>query len=1003
MVWRLTLDWVCLPKQAQINSKWGGDRILNRFSFKRSALAVNVALVVSGMSLSGVAAAQQNLDEAPIEEVTVVGVAASQARNLDQKRFNVGVSDTITAEDIGKLPDTTIADTLQRVPGVQIRRSAGEGSTINVRGMPQVTALMNGEQFLSAGSITTVQPDFTDIPASLISGITVHKAPTASLLAGGVSGTLDLKTIRPFDLDSGVTLAGNAELAQGSESKGDDGKVSAFAGFNGDDYGLVVTATYDQKTMANYRNGTILNGMELIGEDIRDQRDFNGDGDNNDTFLSQRFYGVMDRGTERDRFGLSASFQANITDSLEFIGDVFYTEMEDADRKQGMMIDSARGNNWAYSDQFDERLAGPLGGSIYTVNRAELQVRRVSSYAESLTNDRDSTNANLQLNYEGEGPWSGSLRYLHGDAGRSHTENVAHGYLTSGAQHGLLRNDGSGAEPANPRGYGPGDALVQFDRTGDYISLQFEPGFGSDINQYNLVSTYSENNFQEDATLDVLRADAKYSFTSSDIASIDFGLRQGKRDVTRQTHILVAPFTTGDYSADVMWKDSGASLGDTNGDGENSVAGGDMTLGSTNYYSDMPQGWVNEVSDFGPGSVPGTFYFINPEVMDDNIGFQNAIYPGNKKLVQPSRSYQVEEQTQTAFVQMNLEGDIAGLSYVGNLGAQYVKTELDILQNIIGGDRPCSLCTASNKTGEETISRSYDDFLPAANFALDITEDLILRAGYAKTLTNLDIDDLAGGLSVGRSRAGDVLGDQLGVSPDLLVAINGTQNGNPQLEPWRSDNYNLSLEWYFDDSSLLSVGAFYMDIESFIEQGTITKGLPDADGVIRRELPVTTDINGEGGSIEGLEFAYQQAFDSLPGIWGGLGASFNFTYAPSDSSNVDVYGDELPIQDNSEKSGNAVLWYDDYGWQFRIAANYRSDRLDRLADAMGEGVVPIWTDSTVYVDLSASYDINDYVSVYVQGSNVTDEFENQYAQWDDYVITQNVYESRWSVGVRGRF
>ena len=116
---------VCLSKHKKVVH--GGDRILNRFSFKRSALAVNVALVVSGMSLSGVAAAQQNLDEAPIEEVTVVGVAASQTRNLDQKRFNVGVSDTITAEDIGKLPDTTIADTLQRVPGVQIRRSAGEG------------------------------------------------------------------------------------------------------------------------------------------------------------------------------------------------------------------------------------------------------------------------------------------------------------------------------------------------------------------------------------------------------------------------------------------------------------------------------------------------------------------------------------------------------------------------------------------------------------------------------------------------------------------------------------------------------------------------------------------------------------------------------------------------------------------------------------------------------------------------------------------------------------
>lgn len=974
---------------------------MNRISFKRHALASSIALVSALPAIAQENNPTQTME--PLEEVRVVGLAASQARNLDEKRMNVGVSDTITAEDIGKLPDTTIADTLQRIPGVQIRRSAGEGSTINVRGMPQVTALLNGEQFLSAGSITTVQPDFTDVPSPLISGITVHKSQTASLLAGGISGTLDLTTVRPLDLDQGWTFSGNAELAQGSESKGDDGRLSGFAGFNGEDFGAVLTATYDQKTLANYRNGTILNGMELIGEDIRDQRDFNNDGDNNDTFLGQRFYGVMDRETERDRYGLSASFQAKLTDSLEFIGDVFYTDMEDADRKQGMMVDSTRGNNWAYSDNFQQRLDGPLGGSIYTINTGSLLVNRVSSYSESLTNDRQSTNANLELNYENGGPWKGSLRYLHGDAERGHTENVAHGYVTSGAQHGLMRNDGSGAEPVNPNGYGPDPIDVAFDRTGEYISLGFEEGFGSDINRYNLVSTYSENNFTEEATLDVLRLDGEYDFSGSHLRSVEFGVRSGQRDVTRDTYILVAPFTTGDYSADVMWKDSGASLGDTNGDGVNSVAGGDLTIGNLNYYADMPEGWVNEVSDFGPGSIDGTFYFVNPEVMDDNFAFQEALYPGNKALTMPSRSYTVDEQTYTAYLQVNLEGEIGGMTYNGNIGGRYIETELDILQNIIGSERPCSLCTAADKIGEETISRSYDDFLPSVNFALDLTDDLILRAAYSKNMTSLDIDDLAGGLSVGRSRAGEVLGEQLGVSPDLMVAINGTQNGNPQLEPWRSDNYDLSLEWYFSNSGLLSVAGFYMDIESFIEQGEITMGLPDADGVVRRELPVTTNINGEGGSIKGVELAYQQAFDFLPGIWGGLGASLNFTYAPSDSSNVDVYGETLPIQDNSEKSGNAVLWYDDYGWQFRIAANYRSDRLDRLGMGMGEGVIPIWTDSTVYVDVSASYDINDYVSVYVQGSNVTDEFEDQYAQWDDYVITQNVFESRWAAGVRARF
>src|SRR5690606_17439525 len=149
------------------------------------------------------------------------------------KRESASVVDAISAEDIGKLPDTTIADSLQRVPGIQIRRNAGEGSTVNVRGMPQVSTLLNGEQFLSAGSITTAQPDFTDIPADLLSRVDVIKSAQASTLAAGVAGTIDLKPRRPFDLDDGWTFAGAAEASQGQYTDDDLGhKVSGFAGFN---------------------------------------------------------------------------------------------------------------------------------------------------------------------------------------------------------------------------------------------------------------------------------------------------------------------------------------------------------------------------------------------------------------------------------------------------------------------------------------------------------------------------------------------------------------------------------------------------------------------------------------------------------------------------------------------------------------------------------------------------------------------------------------------------
>jgi len=965
-------------------------------------LTLAICLALSPSAL--LAAQPQLTDEAAVERLEIRGIAASSKQNLNNKRFAEQVVDTVTAEDLGKLPDVTVTDTLQRIPGVQIRRSAGEGSTVNVRGMPQVTTLLNGEQFLSAGSLTTVQPDFTDMPAALIAGIDVLKSPQANVLAGGVSGTLDLKTWRPLDLKQGQLFAFNAELTRGSLSKQNDRKASLFAGYKSDDdkFAAVMTLSYDQNNLANYLNGAILNSMEVIGENEKDKRDFNNDQDNNDSFFTQRYYGVMDRTTERDRTGASGSLQYQLNNQWLLTADLFHTKMDDADRKQGLMVDSARGNNWAYSEQFIPRADGPLGGKIYTVSEALYQVRRVSAYSESLTNDRQSNDLNLQLDYDNQDNFTGSLRLLRGDAKRDHTENVAHAYVTSGAQHGLLRNVGAGVEPVNPRGYGPADIPVQFSRSGKYIRLSYPQGFAQDVKRTNLVSTYSENNFHEEATLDVLRADGKYSFELADIKSAEFGVRVASREVERDTFILVAPFTTGKLTADVMWKDSGASLGDTNGDGVNSVARGDLTLGRSWFFDELPNGWVHQVNGFGPASHD-SFYLINPKVLDNPFYSQNQLYPGNKKLSDPAKSYAVSQDNQSAYLKLNLDGELAGWTYQANIGAQYIKTELDILQNLVGSARPCSLCTAAIKAGEEQIKRDDSEVLPSANFRLDLADDLILRAAYGKTMTNLDFAKLAGGISVGRTRAGDVLAKEYNVSPDLLVAVSGRQNGNPQLEPWRSTNYNLGLEWYFADASLVSLALFRMNIDSFIEKGQVMKALPDIDGVVRREVPVDTEINGKGGTIKGIELGYQQSFDFLPGIWSGLGTTLNYTYAPSDSANKDVYGHVLPIQDNSKNSGNAVLWYEKDGLQLRLAANYRSDRLDSLAIPLGKGVVPIWTQKTIYVDASASYDLYEHSSVYLQVSNLTGEFENNYAQWRDHVIAQNVYEKRWTLGWRSRF
>lgn len=208
----------------------------------QSTFSKTILSTLIAASLAGTAYAQEDNG---VEEILVTGIRASLVNSTSVKRDASSVVDAISAEDIGKLPDTTIADSLQRVPGIQIRRTAGEGSTVNIRGMSQVSTLLNGEQFLSAGSITTIQPELSDVPAELLSRVDVLKSAEAKTLAAGIGGTINLKTRRPLDMEEGWTFAGSAEASQGNYTDDTTGhKLSGFASFNnGEDFGALVTVT----------------------------------------------------------------------------------------------------------------------------------------------------------------------------------------------------------------------------------------------------------------------------------------------------------------------------------------------------------------------------------------------------------------------------------------------------------------------------------------------------------------------------------------------------------------------------------------------------------------------------------------------------------------------------------------------------------------------------------------------------------------------------------------
>src|SRR5690625_2121185 len=306
-----------------------------------------LASCISAVALSALAGHSQAQDDMLLEEILVTGVRSAQETAVNVKRDAASIVDAISAEDIGKLPDMTITDSLQRISGVQIRREAGEGGSVNIRGMGQVLTMLNGESYLGANSITSVQPNYSDIPSQLFSGATVIKSQTAANHPGGISGAVDLQTYRPLSsgFDQGWTFSGAAQLAQGKETGETDPSVNFLVNWRDERMGFMLSFAHQESNLANFYSGmsgdagwtgfaaeswaydwvepdTQLGGMgrRAAGDGTAD---VNNNGSFDDTYWADQGHAAFQRQTNSQRTGINAAFQMEVADGLEFVAEVF--------------------------------------------------------------------------------------------------------------------------------------------------------------------------------------------------------------------------------------------------------------------------------------------------------------------------------------------------------------------------------------------------------------------------------------------------------------------------------------------------------------------------------------------------------------------------------------------------------------------------------------------------------------------------------------------------------
>ena len=996
--------------------------------------SVNHKVVLCGSAATLAMLATGVYAQNEVEEVLVQGVRAAQESAINTKRNAASIVDGIAAEDIGKLPDVTVSDSLQRIPGIQVERTAGEGGPVQIRGLSNVATMLNGEVFLSATTIDSSGADFGDLPSQLMSGADVYKSARADLATGGISGTIDLKTRRPFDLDEGWTFAGGAEIDQGSISKETDPTVNGLIGWNNDTVGFLVSAVTTEKNLATDYNGyfdTSENGG--IGA-TNSNHDWGTPAQDADVYhVMPQGFAAFHKEEERNRDGVNVSFQAQLSDGVELVADYFYSKQDRFNRRMGF----SHNNRWqtftdyAYANDFGSNSFQDENGNTWkTVNNFSARPYRVQSFTQVNRNTEEANNASVELNFDNGGPLTGQVRVTRADA----TASMRHGYIEGDMMSidsdslvtgpgGLVPAKyctGSNAIPGTSTGenggcfiqYSPGamtgtDWRIGYDASGKHpVFSGFDQivnggqgamsvaDYMASIDSYHVGAISSENNTDDEGSINTFSTKWKYEFEETPFFNnVSFGLRQSEREVDHNAFSYFATFADNGCSA--QWKavDQFAGTQECNPN----LPQGELVDGVFTNYTLLPPTRLDQhnkvifMTDFGPvKGIPGV-WVADPRAFDNTLAYQEKAFGAQTKFNQPGQSYGVGLDEFSYFLSTDFE---AG-ALKGTLGVKVIETDLTVLQNVTGDSVPHS--GVNYDVGDVVTKRSYTDVLPALNLSYDFTDDLKLRFGYGETMQPLDLLQWGGAKSVGRVFNEDC---------NCMRVNGGSLNGNPDLDPTRAKNYDLSLEYYLGGASALTATLYKIEIDSFVTSGSVYLKELDTDGLYHGPAEgwrFSSLVQGTGGEVNGLELAARVAFaDFADGFISNFGFDVNYTLSDSSQDAKGVNGKELPFVNNSEDTYNLVGWFENETWSARLAYNFRSPRLITQGSA-AIGQQALYQDDYGQLDLNVTWDVTDNVSLYVNGSNITEEFQQTYLEYKEQKAFQNIYESRWALGARVNF
>jgi TonB-dependent receptor len=929
--------------------------------FKLSALML--ALFAANSAL---AANEDSTNQSPstqaedLEIIEVRGFSRSLIQSLNQKRFSDTVSEQISADDLGALPDISMADALTRLPGISAVRTGGQAAQINIRGLSGgfVFSTLNGREQVSTSGSRSIE--FDQYPSELISSAAVYKSPKASLIEGGVAGTVELETASPLNNDQTHKFVANvrgmyndraSEVSDATEF-GDRISFSYQGKYLDDTLGVALGyARLFQPSVAT----------QFIGLAYNDTKDV--DGAANDTngplanpeneYISEGFE-LQHLGGEETRNGYLAAIEWAPVDNFKLKGDAFLSRFDKESFARGLRV-KLGGPTAAYANaQLDGNAV--IGAAVNRTSQSYTRVEIVNDDNQDF-DEVDSFGVNAD--------WQVTDRLnVNADVSLSRAKsNFRNGLLWS-----LVAEDANAETPVFDN-----NVAINYQLNG--LNLP-DVGFNqaaafSDIDRV-MVSKYGIYPDQTEDEVTAFRLDFKYELESDIFSSVEFGARYSDREYSRKRSVFEYG-NDGAFSATqppLRLTDDMASVVDWQGEFSYfpSYLAIDLDKALNAWF---PDGTPEPVQTWG-----------NADGVDDAQGYTTNY---SWSVLQ---SGSVFEDVLAAYIMVNINTQIAGLDLSGNVGVRRVETDQSatVLENVAGDARLGAQNIVdengivNNLYAPNVLGTKYTDYLPSLNLNLQLNDNSLVRFAAAKVMSRAPINRLAGDASANVSDDG---------------VINGSSTNNPFLKPFYADQYDLSYEYYFEEGNgTIAAALFYKNIDSFVETLSIEnfdfKGngfnVPDfiEDPVSGEQVATTNGIyttavnNGEGGYIRGLELAYTQVFSFLPSPFNGLGANASYSYTESEIESITSLGGDTLAQSLPGLSNNvlnATVFYALDDFETRLNVRYRDEFVSEQV-AINEQVVNF--DAETVVDFQTSYSFSDSLTMLLQVNNLTDEPTQSY-------------------------